>query len=111
MHQHPPRIRVQRAALRPPLLTDGARVALVAPAGPLRGESDLQRAVDNVRSFGWDPIVSASALGMSLRLTRRSHSVVKTSRLTGSAQLPSSQPRKGALCFSSASLVQGRARC
>jgi len=62
MHEHPPRIRVQRAALRPPLLSDGARVALVAPAGPLRGESDLQRAVDNVRSFGWDPIVSASAL-------------------------------------------------
>ena len=41
-------------ARRPPLLSEGARVALVAPAGPLRGEADLARAIDNVRSFGWE---------------------------------------------------------
>ena len=49
-------------ARRPPLLSEGARVALVAPAGPLRSDADLTRAVDNVRSFGWDPIVGAHAL-------------------------------------------------
>jgi muramoyltetrapeptide carboxypeptidase len=43
-------------------LREGARVALVAPAGPLRNESDLQRAIENVRSFGWDPIVGDNAL-------------------------------------------------
>ncbi len=47
---------------RPPLLAAGARVALVAPSGPLRGEEDLQRAVDNVRSFGWQPVVAEHAL-------------------------------------------------
>lgn len=42
---------------RPPALEPGARVALVAPAGPLRGEEDLRRAEENVRSFGWEPVV------------------------------------------------------
>jgi muramoyltetrapeptide carboxypeptidase len=37
-------------------------VALVAPAGPLRGEADLARAVDNVRSFGWEPVVGQHVL-------------------------------------------------
>jgi muramoyltetrapeptide carboxypeptidase len=45
----------------PPLLTPGARVALVSPAGPLRGEGDLVRAVDNARSFGWEPVVGTQA--------------------------------------------------
>ena len=40
----------------PPLLTPGARVALIAPAGPLRGDEDLARAIDNVRFFGWDAV-------------------------------------------------------
>ena len=40
-----------------------ARVALVAPAGPLNGEHDLERAKDNVRSFGWVPVVGANVLG------------------------------------------------
>lgn len=39
-----------------------ARVALVAPAGPLNGEHDLERAKDNVRSFGWVPVVGANVL-------------------------------------------------
>ena len=42
--------------LTPPLLERGARVALVSPAGPLRGDADLARAVDNVRSFGWEAV-------------------------------------------------------
>ena len=37
-------------------------MALVAPAGPLRNEDDLARAVDNVRSFGWQPVVGEHAL-------------------------------------------------
>ena len=47
---------------RPPVLTAGARVALVAPAGPLRGEEDLARAIGNVRALGWEPVVGAHAL-------------------------------------------------
>jgi len=46
----------------PRLLTTGARVALVAPAGPLRNEGDLQRAAENVCSFGWEPVVGSHAL-------------------------------------------------
>ena len=49
-------------ARRPPLLSEGARVALVAPAGPLRNETDLEQARENVRSFGWEPIVGPHAL-------------------------------------------------
>jgi muramoyltetrapeptide carboxypeptidase len=41
-------------AVRP--LTEGARVALVAPSGVVTNEADLERALDNVRSFGWTPI-------------------------------------------------------
>ena len=37
----------------PPTLAPGARVALVAPAGPLRDEQDLNRSIANVSSFGW----------------------------------------------------------
>jgi muramoyltetrapeptide carboxypeptidase len=46
----------------PPLLAAGARVALVAPAGPLRGQDDLDRAVANVRTLGWEPVVASRAL-------------------------------------------------
>ena len=37
-------------------------MALVAPAGPLRNEGDLARAIENVRSFGWEPVVGEHAL-------------------------------------------------
>lgn len=37
----------------PPTLAPGARVALVAPAGPLRDEQDLERSIANVSRFGW----------------------------------------------------------
>ena len=50
------------ALLAPPPLAPGARVALVSPAGPLRGEEDVARAVDNARSFGWEPAVAPHAL-------------------------------------------------
>jgi muramoyltetrapeptide carboxypeptidase len=40
----------------PPLLSVGARVALVAPAGPLRGAEELDVAIANARSLGWEPI-------------------------------------------------------
>jgi muramoyltetrapeptide carboxypeptidase len=46
----------------PPLLAAGARVALVAPAGPLRGQTDIDRAMANVRTLGWDPVVAPRAL-------------------------------------------------
>jgi muramoyltetrapeptide carboxypeptidase len=59
VNHEPPRV---SRARRPPLLSEGARVALVAPAGPLRGDVDLTRAVDNVRSLGWEPVVGAHAL-------------------------------------------------
>jgi muramoyltetrapeptide carboxypeptidase len=38
----------------PPPLAPGARVALVAPAGPLGAKGDLKRAVENAHSFGWE---------------------------------------------------------
>jgi muramoyltetrapeptide carboxypeptidase len=39
----------------PPPLAPGARVALVAPAGPLRGPDELERSVANARALGWEP--------------------------------------------------------
>jgi muramoyltetrapeptide carboxypeptidase len=48
--------------LTPPPLAPGARVALVSPAGPLRGRADLERAEANARSLGWDPVVGPHAL-------------------------------------------------
>ncbi len=38
-------------------LAPGARVALVAPSGPLHGEADVERGIATARSFGWDAIV------------------------------------------------------
>lgn len=49
------------APLVPPPLGPGARVALVAPAGPLTTPDDLPRALANARALGWDPVVGASA--------------------------------------------------
>jgi len=45
----------------PKPLEAGARVALVAPAGPLQKSEELPRAEDNARSLGWEPIVGAHA--------------------------------------------------
>ncbi|MDB4893730.1 MAG: peptidase LD-carboxypeptidase [Gemmatimonadetes bacterium] len=46
----------------PPPLLPGARVALVSPAGPLRSSDELDVAVAQARTFGWEPIVGAHAL-------------------------------------------------
>jgi muramoyltetrapeptide carboxypeptidase len=46
----------------PPPLRDGSRVALVAPSGPLKDESDLEKALENTRSMGWEPIVGDHVL-------------------------------------------------
>jgi muramoyltetrapeptide carboxypeptidase len=46
----------------PALLQPGSRVALVAPAGPLRDETDLERAMASVRSCDWEPVVGAHVL-------------------------------------------------
>ncbi len=48
--------------LRPPTLALGARVALVAPAGPLLGPNDLPRALETARRLGWEPVVGEHAL-------------------------------------------------
>ncbi|MFN2602367.1 MAG: LD-carboxypeptidase [Gemmatimonadaceae bacterium] len=40
-------------------LREGSRVALVAPSGFITHAEDLERALDNVRSFGWTPVPGA----------------------------------------------------
>jgi muramoyltetrapeptide carboxypeptidase len=46
----------------PSPLSAGARDALVAPAGPLRGEQELQAAIAHATSLGWEPVVGPHAL-------------------------------------------------
>lgn len=48
--------------IRPPALRAGARVALVAPAGPLTPEA-VDRALDRVRQWDWEPRLGAHARG------------------------------------------------
>lgn len=50
------------APVCPPTLAPGARIALVAPAGPLLGVGDLERAESTARRLGWEPIVGPHAL-------------------------------------------------
>ena len=47
---------------RPPPLAAGARVALLAPAGPLRGPVDVATGEANARSLGWEPRTGAHVL-------------------------------------------------
>lgn len=42
-------------------LASGARVALVAPAGPLQKPDELQRAQENATALGWVPVVAEHA--------------------------------------------------
>lgn len=42
-------------------LTSGARIALVAPAGPLQKPDELVRAESNTRALGWEPVVGRNA--------------------------------------------------
>jgi muramoyltetrapeptide carboxypeptidase len=51
-----------RAMRLPPALAPGARVALVAPAGPLGSSAELDRAVEQARSLGWETRVGAHIL-------------------------------------------------
>ena len=44
-----------------PALSAGARVALVAPSGPLRIPSDLDRASSNATTLGWEPVIGGHA--------------------------------------------------
>ena len=46
----------------PPALGVGARIALVAASGPLRGESDLVTAEAHLRARGWEPVRGAHVL-------------------------------------------------
>jgi muramoyltetrapeptide carboxypeptidase len=45
----------------PPPLASGSRVALLSPAGPLTGDSDLARAESNARAMEWEPVVFPNA--------------------------------------------------
>ncbi len=47
---------------RPPPLAPGARVALVAPAGPLRGPGDVEQGIAHARGFGWEAVVGDHVL-------------------------------------------------
>ena len=46
----------------PPPLSSGARVALIAPAGPLRSGAELDVATAQAVSFGWEAVVGEHAL-------------------------------------------------
>lgn len=46
----------------PPTLAAGARIALVAPSGPLRSPDELDAAVANVTSFGWEAVAGEHVL-------------------------------------------------
>jgi muramoyltetrapeptide carboxypeptidase len=46
---------------QPRPLEPGARIALVAPSGPLR-DADLDHALANARSFGWEPVTGDHVL-------------------------------------------------
>ena len=54
--------RAQLQRTLPPALGPGARVALIAPAGPLRGESDVECGIANARALGWEPVVGKHVL-------------------------------------------------
>lgn len=49
----------------PPPLAPGARVALIAPAGPLRDPGELENAIINARSMGWEPVPGEHVLAKS----------------------------------------------
>ena len=46
----------------PPALGPGARVALIAPAGPLRGPDELTASVAHAESLGWEAVPGPHAL-------------------------------------------------
>jgi muramoyltetrapeptide carboxypeptidase len=46
-----------------PTIAAGARIAVLAPAGPLRGMSDITVAMEQVRAMGWEPVLAPHATG------------------------------------------------
>jgi muramoyltetrapeptide carboxypeptidase len=46
----------------PPALGPGARVALIAPAGPLRGPDELSASIANAESLGWEAVTGLHVL-------------------------------------------------
>ena len=58
-HEGPSTLRAMRL---PPTLGAGARVALVSPSGPLPSRDELDVAIANAASFGWEPVVGRHAL-------------------------------------------------
>ena len=50
-----------KTTIRPPRLSHGTRVALVAPAGPLLELDDQQRAAELCRALGWEPVLAPNA--------------------------------------------------
>ena len=49
----------------PPALGPGARIALVAPAGPLHGPDELSASIANAESLGWEAVPGMHALRRS----------------------------------------------
>jgi muramoyltetrapeptide carboxypeptidase len=45
----------------PRSLRAGARVALIAPAGPLRNDAEIERAMQHARDLAWEPVVAQHA--------------------------------------------------
>ncbi|MBA3316530.1 MAG: LD-carboxypeptidase [Gemmatimonadales bacterium] len=50
-----------KRVIRPPRLTQGSRIALVAPAGPLLERDDLIRAEALCRALGYEPVLGSHA--------------------------------------------------
>ena len=50
-----------KTTIRPPRLSHGTRVALVAPAGPLLELDDQQRAAELCCALGWEPVLAPNA--------------------------------------------------
>jgi muramoyltetrapeptide carboxypeptidase len=50
-----------KALVRPPRLSSGSRIALVAPAGPLLERDDLTRAQELCRALDYDPVLGQNA--------------------------------------------------
>jgi muramoyltetrapeptide carboxypeptidase len=48
--------------IRPPALFPGARVGLVAPAGPV-APGGIERALEHVHALGWEPVLGPNARG------------------------------------------------
>ena len=59
---HEARLSTAAMMTEPVALAPGARVALVAPSGPLKGAEDVERAMATVQSLGWEPVVATNAL-------------------------------------------------